>query len=60
MARMAEVTVRVADLPQVKAALDAAVAEAVAAERHRLMILVRATCACRSCKDRVAELLKDG
>lgn len=53
MPRTHEVTVRVADLAEVKAAM----AEAVAAERRRLVVLVRATCACQSCKDDIARLL---
>lgn len=47
------VTINVTDLPKIKAAL----AEAIAAERRRLVILARATCACQRCKDDVASLL---
>lgn len=50
-----EVTIKVTGVPGVKAAM----AEAVAAERRRLVHLVRATCACQQCKDSVAELLKN-
>jgi hypothetical protein len=59
MPREAVVTVRVADLPEVKAAMADAVAAAVAAERQRFVILARATCACRHCKDGIAGLLED-
>jgi hypothetical protein len=53
------VTIRVADLPEVKAAMAEAVAAAVAAERRRFVTLARATCACQRCKDDIAGLLKD-
>jgi hypothetical protein len=53
MPRTAPVTVNVAGLPSV----EDAIADAVAAERRRLVTLVRATCACRSCKDGIADLL---
>ena len=55
MPRTAPVTVKVTDLP----AAEAAIADAVAAERRRLITLVRATCACQPCKDRIADLLAD-
>ena len=55
MPRTVPVVVKAADLPAVKAAI----ADAVAAERRRLVILVRATCACQSCKDGVAALLAE-
>jgi hypothetical protein len=59
MAVTVSLTVRIADLPAVKAAMADAVTAAVAAEQQRFAVLVRATCACRSCKDGVAaELLR--
>jgi len=59
MARTVPVTVKVADLPAVEAAIADAVAAAVAEERRRFAVLVRATCACQSCKDDVAGLLAE-
>ena len=56
MARTAPITIKATDLP----AVETAIAEAVAAERRRLLAMVRATCACQRCKDDVAALLNPG
>lgn len=53
MPRTVPLTVNVEGLP----AAEAATAEAVAAERRRFLVLVRATCACQRCKDDIATLL---
>lgn len=59
MARTVPFAVQVTGMAQVVAAMTEAVNAAVAAERQRFAILVRATCACQSCKDGVAaELLR--
>lgn len=47
----------------VREALDRAVADAVAEERGRLLgvfgLAVRQSCACRACKEFIAELIRD-
>ena len=55
MPKTLPVTIKVADLP----AVEAAVAEAVTAERRRLLTLVCATCACQSCKDGIVAILAE-
>jgi hypothetical protein len=58
MAESAEITVKVADLPQVKAALAEA-REALESQRRTLLAAVRGSCACDSCKAFLANLLGD-
>ena len=53
VAQTIPVAVEVTGLPEIKAAIT----EAVAAERRRLVLLVRHTCACQSCKDGVESVL---
>lgn len=53
MPKTAPITVEVTGLPETKAAI----AEAVAAERRRLVLLVRNTCACPSCKNGIEAIL---
>jgi hypothetical protein len=55
MPRTVPVTVEVTGLP----ATEAAIADAVSAERRRLLTLARATCACQSCKDGFARILAE-
>lgn len=59
MPKTCEVTIKVSGLPEARAAQAEAVAAAVAAQRRRLVTLVRATCACQRCKDDVARLLSE-
>lgn len=59
MPRTAPVTIKIADRPEVKAAIRYAVTQGMAAERRRILALIRASCACRSCKDDIAALLTE-
>lgn len=63
MPRTAPVTIKISDMPEAEAGIKAAIRDgieqAIAAERRRILALVRASCACRSCKDDIAALLAE-
>jgi hypothetical protein len=59
VARTAPITVKIADMPEIEAAIRDGITQAMAAERRRILALIRASCACQSCKDDIAALLAE-
>lgn len=59
MAKTTPVTIKVANRPEVQEAIRYAVTQAMGAEQRRILALIRASCACQSCKDDITALITD-